>query len=72
MRYYRAGIDFDNLDRMFEMFKEGHFNLVMLQGSMQLLDTAVPITAKMPIRRAGSAEAGSMTFIIDFSIKEEQ
>jgi hypothetical protein len=33
VRYYRAGIDFDNLDRMFEMFKEGHFNLVMLQVS---------------------------------------
>ena len=33
VRYYRAGIDFDNLDRMFEMFEEGHFNLVMLQVS---------------------------------------
>jgi hypothetical protein len=33
VRYYRAGIDFDHLDRMFEMFKEGHFNLVMLQVS---------------------------------------
>lgn len=32
-RYYRAGINFDHLDRMFEMFKEGHFNLVMLQVS---------------------------------------
>lgn len=33
VRYYRAGINFDYLDRMFEMFKEGHFNLVMLQVS---------------------------------------
>jgi len=31
VRYYRAGIDFDHLDRMFEMFIEGNFNLVMLQ-----------------------------------------
>ncbi len=33
VRYYRAGIDFDHLDRLFEMFKEGHFNLVLLQVS---------------------------------------
>jgi hypothetical protein len=33
VRYYRAGINFENLDRMFEMFEEGHFNLVMLQVS---------------------------------------
>ena len=33
VRYYRAGINFNNLDRLFEMFKEGHFNLVMLQVS---------------------------------------
>ena len=28
IRFYRAGIDFDRLDRMFEMFKEAHINLV--------------------------------------------
>ena len=28
MNFYRAGIDWDNLDRMFEMFKEAHINLV--------------------------------------------
>lgn len=33
VRYYRAGIDFDHLDRMFEMFREAHINLVMLQVS---------------------------------------
>jgi hypothetical protein len=33
VRYYRAGINFDHLDRLFEMFAEGHFNLVMLQVS---------------------------------------
>jgi hypothetical protein len=33
IRYYRAGINFNHLDRMFEMFDEGHFNLVMLQVS---------------------------------------
>jgi len=31
IRYYRAGIDYDHLDRMFEMFKEAHINLVLLQ-----------------------------------------
>jgi hypothetical protein len=31
IRYYRAGIDFDHLDRMFEMFDEAHMNLVLLQ-----------------------------------------
>ena len=31
IRYYRAGIDFDHLDRMFEMFEEAHMNLVLLQ-----------------------------------------
>jgi hypothetical protein len=30
LRFYRAGIDFDNLDRMFEMFKEARINLVMI------------------------------------------
>jgi len=30
VRFYRAGIDFDHLDRMFEMFKEAHINLVMV------------------------------------------
>jgi len=33
VRYYRAGIDFDHIDRMFEMFREAHINLVMLQVS---------------------------------------
>lgn len=28
VNFYRAGIDWDNLDRMFEMFKEAHINLV--------------------------------------------
>jgi len=28
VNFYRAGIDYDNLDRMFEMFKEAHINLV--------------------------------------------
>ena len=31
IRYYRAGIDYDHLDRMFEMFEEAHINLVLLQ-----------------------------------------
>ena len=31
VRFYRAGIDFDHVDRMFEMFKEAHINLVLLQ-----------------------------------------
>jgi len=30
LRFYRAGIDFDRLDRMFEMFKEARVNLVMI------------------------------------------
>ena len=30
LRFYRAGVDFDNLDRMFEMFKEARINLVMI------------------------------------------
>jgi hypothetical protein len=30
-RFYRAGIDFNHLDRMFELFKEAHVNLVMIQ-----------------------------------------
>lgn len=30
IRFYRAGTDFDHLDRMFEMFKEAHINLVMV------------------------------------------
>ncbi len=33
VRYYRAGINWDHIDRLFEMFEEGHFNLVMLQVS---------------------------------------
>ena len=33
VRYYRAGVNFEHLDRLFEMFEEGHFNLVMLQVS---------------------------------------
>lgn len=28
IRFYRAGIDFEHLDRMFEMFKEAHINLI--------------------------------------------
>ncbi|HET7209669.1 MAG TPA: hypothetical protein VFI95_24065 [Terriglobales bacterium] len=28
VNFYRAGIDWDHLDRMFEMFKEAHINLV--------------------------------------------
>ena len=28
VNFYRAGIDWENLDRMFEMFKEAHINLV--------------------------------------------
>ncbi|MCD6117468.1 hypothetical protein J7K93_10670 [bacterium] len=28
VNFYRAGIDYDNLDRMFEMFREAHINLV--------------------------------------------
>ena len=28
VNFYRAGIDWDNLDRMFEMFKQAHINLV--------------------------------------------
>jgi hypothetical protein len=28
VNFYRAGIDWNNLDRMFEMFKEAHINLV--------------------------------------------
>ena len=31
-RFYRAGVDMNHLDRMFEMFKEGRFNVVMLQN----------------------------------------
>jgi len=31
VRYYRAGIDFNHLDRLFEMFKEARINLAMLQ-----------------------------------------
>lgn len=30
IRFYRAGVDFNNLDRMFEMFKEARINLVMI------------------------------------------
>jgi hypothetical protein len=28
IRFYRAGVDFEHLDRMFEMFKEAHINLI--------------------------------------------
>jgi hypothetical protein len=31
IRFYRAGVDAAHLDRMFEMFKEAHINIVMLQ-----------------------------------------
>lgn len=31
MRFYRAGIDFNHLERLFEMFKEARINLMMLQ-----------------------------------------
>lgn len=30
-RFYRAGVDLARLDRMFEMFKEAHVNIIMLQ-----------------------------------------
>lgn len=41
IRFYRAGIDFNNLDRLFEMFKEARFNLVMLQ-------TVTPVDLQSP------------------------
>ena len=34
VNFYRAGIDWDHLDRMFEMFKEAHINLVATRVPM--------------------------------------
>lgn len=35
VNFYRAGIDWDHLDRMFEMFKEAHINLVATNVPME-------------------------------------